>query len=86
MKLITLSIDQLVNGKTYHVYDPNLHTYFPAKWDKESRYFDTELDKVSLIFQSMVQSHYSPNNRELMMDADKYKKAAPMYIVKGDKE
>lgn len=81
MVLNPLPVNKLVNKKVYHVYDPNLHTYFPAEYDSKSGYFDTLMDRISPCFQQLAQVHYSAVNRELIMDSDKYKKAAPMYIV-----
>jgi len=82
MVLNPLPVNKLVNKKVYHVYDPSAHTYFPAKWDSKSKYFDTLMDRISPYLQRLAQVHYSPINRELIMDEDIRKTCGvPCYVI-----
>ena len=88
MKCIDYPENQLKNGKVYHVYDPNVHTYFPAKYCKKTGYFDTQMDRCTnaICAGLPVQTHYSAIGREFLMEKDVYKKACPEYVVVRDPE
>ena len=83
MKLINLELSKLSDGKKYHVYYLDAHTYYAATYNAKKSVFETIPNYDSPMEQFRPKT-IPVLGAELILDEDKYKKACPTYkVVEG---